>query len=148
MKPYFAKYLPVEGEIKEGDIFLGKGELLRRIPEKHQATGCIAGIPKDQPMGFIWHCTPEQTKAVKLFLCSRDIQVGDEYTCPNKGKGIDVGFGQPPQVKVFMIYTKERNLCPDCYKIIGEISPEATISDDQELSQLEVDGLKFNNWLI
>lgn len=103
MKPYFAKYLPVEGEIKMGDKF--------------------RWIINDSVQGEVHTCTtegerPEKYKKVKLFLCSRDIQVGD--------KPIYMPSGQYHTVsgitELMLPEVKELGL----FKIIGEISTEAT----------------------
>ena len=114
MKKYFTKYLPVEGEIKKGDwaidcenrIFQSKGK----------------------------YSDKRDTK-VKLFLCSRDIQVGDKYlTAPD--------------------YTKERT-CEDnsysfehCLKVIGEISPQCLgyTKEGEEFDENEVTQDKDGWW--
>lgn len=59
MKPYFAKYLPVEGEVKDGDYAIN-------------SAGSIAQylVNNDESRKF---------QKVQLFLCSRDIQVGDTF---------------------------------------------------------------------
>lgn len=61
MKKYFTKYIPADGEIKEGDMVLDtlSGEIV-----------CWWD-------GNNWD---KYDKKVKLFLCSRDIQVGDTVT--------------------------------------------------------------------
>lgn len=64
MKKYFTKYLPVEGEPKEGDITLLAGE--------------IAPYNKIVPIGLKAANSQLKYQKVKLFLCSRDIQVGDK----------------------------------------------------------------------
>jgi hypothetical protein len=60
-KPYFTKYLPVEGEIKDGDMYYNEtvGKTLRCL--------CATGFTKGD-------------KLVKLFLCSRDFKVGSIKT--------------------------------------------------------------------
>ena len=94
MKKYFAKYLPVEGEIKEGDHF-------------DSVNGELPG-----------------SLHTRLFLCSRDIQVGD----------MAKDLNQP----LTDFYVDEKNLelikkgnddfyeHMNLYKVIGEISSEAT----------------------
>lgn len=52
-------------------------------------------------------------KEVQLFLCSRDIQEGDNYQWQD-GDG-NIGHG----IKITIV-------SPDAYKVIGPISPEAT----------------------
>ena len=58
MKKYFAKFLPVEGEIKERDWVLNPEKPLQRAYFAYQ----------DNPPGM---------KKAQFFLCSRDIQVGN-----------------------------------------------------------------------
>src|ERR1044072_816929 len=63
MKKYFAKYLPVEGEPKKGDWVNSNGYI----------NGEFKTIQLDRDL------YPEEIgkfKKVKLFLCSRDVQVG------------------------------------------------------------------------
>lgn len=45
---------------------------------------------------------------------------GELYWCKHKGKGIDVGFGQPKQSLIINTMSKGRNLCPDCMKLIAQ----------------------------
>ncbi len=61
MKTYFCKFLPVEGEIKEDDRYRVKGTDKVLIANKHF---------KEIDQSLL--------EKVKLFLCSRDIQVGDK----------------------------------------------------------------------
>lgn len=60
-KKYFAKWLPVEGEIKDGDYWQHPDGPVFPYTEAH-AKGPIKTL---------------KPKKVKLFLCSGDIQVGD-----------------------------------------------------------------------
>lgn len=117
MKTYFTKYLPVDGDIKEGDSY------------QHFT-------------GRIYHDFSRQAtyknkgdKKVKLFLCSRDIQVGDTFfvdrddykSGPHISEGIidERGHIWHPNIKEEPNYTlgAEESVC---YKVIGEISPNAT----------------------
>lgn len=97
MKPYFAKYLPVEGEIKDGDSYLHfTGRLYHGFSEN--ATFKNKG-----------------DKKVKLFLCSRDIPEQGDLAYP-------IGGG----VKTLMYHNVgEQKLGLEFIKVIGEISPEA-----------------------
>jgi len=102
----FAKYLPVEGEIKEGELYQ---DMDGNIWE-HKRDLCFT------PVG----------QKVKLFLCSRDIQVGEIFNegnhtynaiCTSRdGRGI-YSEGK---------WEEDYHDPADCYKVIGEISPEAT----------------------
>lgn len=101
MKPYFAKYLPVEGEIKDGQMGISINNALYTHAE---------------------HLGKEYGKPVKLFLCSRDIQVGDTV---HYLYDYDIEWVVD---KVFKTTFKSGSTeCPlnVFYKVIGEISPEA-----------------------
>ncbi len=96
MKPYFAKYLPVEGEIKEGDWYKSpSGSIL----SQHNGTELL----------------PDGWYKVKLFLCSRDLNYGDEVTCINP-----YSVNYLKKSKHFEFGDTE-----SWAKVIGEISPEA-----------------------
>jgi len=60
-KKYIAIYLPVEGEIKRGDKYL-------------HPNGCIQQLSKQVQLDLLPNIN-KIGKLVKLFLCSRDIQV-------------------------------------------------------------------------
>lgn len=75
MKPYVVKYLPVEGEIQEGDKAKETYPINPRIVEveKFNKDGMIKAKGDNK-----WY-SPEALYKVKMFLCSRNIRVGD--TC-------------------------------------------------------------------
>lgn len=103
-KTYFCKYLPVEGDIKEGDL-ISKNEV-NRIPSLAQKIF----LHKYKKDGFY---------KVKLFLCSRDIQVGNKYINPIY-----------PDKEQEMTYESFKNKSTwsynkDNFKVIGEISKDA-----------------------
>ncbi len=124
-KKYFAKYLPVEGEIKEGDLVTNNVAIWEhKNSDKHK---------------YGTH------KKVKLFLCSRDIQVGDKIqnihdplkyewaTARAKVEGhclrhdfiaewYDPEFSDNDEDNHFAAYSSNK----DWFKVIGEISPDAT----------------------
>lgn len=102
---YFAKWLPVEGEINSCEKSCGNVEC------------------KDK-CGF-----PQQK--VKLFLCSRYINIGDKCRGFSGGQWFDVIVSDPHRIK-------------ETYKIIGEISTEATWvkeGDEFEESQIRCSGI-------
>lgn len=102
MKKYFVKYLPVEGEINDGDYWIRNGIVSNEIVA-HGICDC---------------------KRVKLFLCSRDIQVGDEcYHTKylNLGKWALKEGGIQDCVDWHGENVDESHL----FKVLGEISPEA-----------------------
>lgn len=115
---YFTKYLPVEGEIKNGD-------------KAQYNTGEI--ISYDAPVNT------DNLKRVKLFLCSRDIQVGDKvYISPSSSyevSSINDGF-------IYFGPMSIRGKVGKSFKVIGEISPDA-LSYVKEGDEFEDKDLKF-----
>lgn len=134
MKPYFTKYLPVEGEIKVGDtvfswhnstlFIIGK---VIRIDEKEVET--------EDDGGFTTYSVIQLNLNIhktKLFLCSRDIQVGDEFW-------MDEQHGP---------YIASENYIshPLNYKKIGEISPAAIwVKESMEFDEDELIWQARNN---
>lgn len=113
MSKLFAKYLPIEGEIKKGmKYILTKSLGLGAYTEGYTGTAAIDFTKEAQ------EC--QGGKILKLFLCSRDIQVGDRAT-----EKLAIG-----EYEEFQIDT-ENDIFPDMivagnqFKIIGEISSEA-----------------------
>jgi len=124
MKQYFAKYLPVEGEIKKGDYVKCNGA--QGIVT--DTWGSITVLEKD---GEEHNWRSDIPKLHKLFLCSRDIQVGDtnlqHYDPLTNTKCAD----EPRSInnEEELLYLKdyiEKVERYDCFKVLGEISPEAT----------------------
>lgn len=89
---YFTKYLPVEGEIKEGDYYLNNGTPTKRTEGTEDKSYL-------------------NQQKVKLFLCSRDIQVGDTVHYPLNN--------------YIPVQWLGGNLTGHEFKVIGEISPNA-----------------------
>lgn len=161
---YFAKCLPIEGEIKEGD---------------HILINNIIGIVGSAVEFF------EGCKKVKLFLCSRDIQVGDEIKAMwyfNDGSlsyqwGIVTGDGADNElvplpnywnvkiptktekrifkkgdlfgkstgemIDVFMVKELPKEYS---FKVLGEISPEATwVKEGDEFEDFQLRKVFENN---
>src|ERR1700749_2440719 len=119
MKQYFAKYLPVEGEIQRQ-----KGGMKAFDPK-----GILQHIAGDVSLKLLPNLN-EKYKKAQLFLCSRDIKEGDKVWWCGIGynwfeeelKGIwenqrktfansKGGTGEPIE---------------NIFKVIGPISPEAT----------------------
>jgi hypothetical protein len=115
---YFAKYLPVEGEIEEGDVFQS-GTFISSPVDK----GYLKEMKK-RPNDF-----PNLTK-VKLFLCSRDIQVGDTITHSKSGAQLKVNAHVIPSQSAYI----------DWFKVIGEILTDG-IKEGQEFTEKEVEYL-------
>lgn len=132
MKKYFTKLLPIEGEIKEGDKYINPALSGTFVRGKHDnSSTSFSG--NDSRSGY---------KKAKLFLCSRDIQVGDKFNSAN-GVGFvcskidaknvySIGGLNHPQEEVAhsRIYS---------YKVIGEISPNATwVKEGGEFEEHEI----------
>lgn len=129
MKKYFAKYLPIEGEITVGDQFLSAWRKEHKFfwyPTADYITDTH----------YIWGNQPyakeDAVTKVKLFLCSRDIQVGD-------GIKLEPLVSEPD----YPINTEEeaahwRNV-KEAFKVIGEISPKAVwVKQGDEFEEDEV----------
>jgi hypothetical protein len=123
-KPYFTKYLKSD---KELSWYLQDGEMIER--EWYGPTG-----------GFNREIVPYKTgmqslseKRVKLFLCSRDIQVGDEvrYVDNEFGDKYNHLYVSGVDDKFVIIKGSKENLCSiqlkkhEVFKVIGEVSPNA-----------------------
>jgi hypothetical protein len=119
-KPYFTKYLAVPGKLKEGE----RGISINNAIYTHYA-----------------HLGDDYGKPMKLFLCSRDVQVGDEVTCIDPSS---INFGK--KAKHF-----EFGDTVNWVNVIGEISPEATWVtegmefDENELQVFVWDGYEENH---
>lgn len=98
MKQYFAKYLPVEGEIKEG------------LPALF--TDGVIAIPLQCNVEL---AKKNGAKVVKLFLCSRDVNLGDDV--------LDSNFNKHYVSDNYM--TNKHQWEGNWFKVIGEISPNA-----------------------
>jgi hypothetical protein len=136
MKKYFAKYLPVEGKIKEGDWVMNTTS-----PGAYHKWEALSNV----------HEFTTTTKKVKLFLCSRDIKEGDTIFNINGGKSHIVKFISDNTYDVNYRYIDpgdlmgERYVCDCipkdvCYKVIGEISPDALsyVKEGDEFDEEEV----------
>jgi hypothetical protein len=125
---YFAKYLLVGGEIKSGDMVLKpafRWYAMNGDPIDEPPYLEIAG--EDEVEDF------PKFKLAKLFLCSRDIQVGDEIRNPQLQ--LDAEWTVVPttkDIKDLMEVCLQEALKHNCFKVIGEISPEATFVKEGE----------------
>lgn len=133
---YFTKYLPVEGEINEGDKFLDHTDNL--IKDAH-----IPEIYNNPHVPYF-----DGYKKVKLLLCSRDIQKTDKEIYVHKPDG-----SESTKVELIDIISDKENtsvmfkwsdqtpgtLIQNTFKEIGEISPEATwVKEGDEFDEDEV----------
>jgi len=134
-KPYFAKYLPVEGEIKIGDRVESESSGKQKV--------LVTGITKrgdyitDEPdfyepdSYFVLPKKKAKKFSKQLFLCSRDIQVGDtvkmkfsdglkDWECSNVGR----------------LEAAKHN---GSFKVIGGISSEAKwVKEGDEFDEDEI----------
>lgn len=162
MKPYFAKYLQIEGSIGEGDLFFDLNgnviECSRR--EGNIVYGPIKGFVDTVTLDeFSWSIMRnngyERDRLVwkaSLHICSRDIQVGDkvlvsmpyengkleEFTVVKKPEGYNLDL-------LTGIYSGNMDvnnptyLHQNSFKVIGEISPEATwVKEGDEFDEEEI----------
>ena len=141
-KPYFIKWLTVEGEIKEGDHYSFEGRI-------NLCKGSI--LPE---LEKLYDRKMVEYQKVKLFLCSRKIEVGDKFLNPRHGlfgwkehvcTNIEMGSGENYYPKEMLLWYKEDGIdywlkLDKCYKIIGEL-PEDTIGKDG--NELEEDEWRF-----
>lgn len=143
MSKYFAKFLPVEGEPKEiGDYYeIEKGSvgvILEKTskPFRFRTRG-LTGYFKDKeaPDNIL------SQKKMKLFLCSKDIEVGDEIYLPNflmemySDESFDkvevTSINEKTEVYHFQVKSSFGGMLhsgvykyDNPYKIVGEISTE------------------------
>lgn len=78
MKAYFAKYLPVKGEVKEGECFeMEKGSVGKVLSISNNKFSCIGltGFFKDKESGTN-HVVNLRQK-MQLFLCRKSIRVAE-----------------------------------------------------------------------
>lgn len=125
MKKYFAKWLPVEGEIKEGDKVRHNGKIVTALKKEGEGdTWKTDGFPT----------YGSNLQKVKLFLCSRDIQVGDTYFWEGNKYICDSTIHLGALMAIENVHPLDR------YKVIGEISPEATwVTEGMEFDENEVE---------
>jgi len=121
---YFCKYLPVEGEIKEGDKFLFKSS----------QTIFTAGQIENKMIEEFNHdkyFSIEDCKKVKLFLCCRNIQVGDKV----KYKDVSTEIEIPIDKENWSWLSKHAS-----WSVIGEISTDAVwVKEGNEFAEDEIE---------
>lgn len=123
---YFAKYLPVEGKIKNGDRVIDYEIAPDMILDYIEGDKFMNDISEEVTLPK-WK-TRFNFQKVKLFLCSRDIQVVDEAWFKDLN-----GEYQKETCNYIENYTN------DCFKVIGEISPEAIwVKEGNEFDEDEV----------
>lgn len=135
MKQYFAKYLPVEGKIKEPNI------------EEYREDS-------DFPHKYIkdMEIYEEEKGDQQLFLCSRDIKVGDKVYYPARDAYFEVKTVIPKtgyvSIKIPGMKDGWGVMEDERFKVIGLISPEATwVKEGDEFDEDEWGNIKQNEFL-
>jgi hypothetical protein len=159
---YFAKYLPVEGEIKEFE----RAHLTEEIEIENPKIGTDVVTTSDH-LSFLFKdkqgyhfCVKKhhgtgasgitlqigEFKKVKLFLCSRNLQVGDKVRITFSDKEWEV----VDIVGAWRLKNGEEIIGTtpsETFKVIGEISPNALWvkeGDEFDENQLEAQGVGVN----
>jgi hypothetical protein len=120
---YFTKHLPVEGEIKEGDHV------------RRQNSGKVEGPCTDISLLIL----DKHDQKVKLFLVSRDIQVGDNTFDLDD----NYNYGIVKEIIESEAYFNESDLDSRylilLYKVIGEVSPNAVwVKEGMEFEEKDI----------
>lgn len=133
MKPYFAKYLPIEGEIRKDSVVLyGPNNNHFSVEEVDNDIVILIG-------GGI--CSLKDCIRVKLFLCSRDIQVGDKVKIDGTYEEITI----PSYMDEKGIFIMAKNKA--WLKVIGEVSPEATwVKEGDEFDEEQIRWKTWNKY--
>lgn len=140
---YFVKWLPVEGEIRSGDKFTWDKEIhtAASIPEESMWGPSVLTINGRNLV------INKEDKKVKMFLCSRDIQVGDKIYSKNYQQEGIVSEFKDNSNELFWLQGEElignaipRHHIDNWGKVIGEISPDAVpfLEEGQELGEEQV----------
>lgn len=127
MKPYFAKLIPVEKD-SSSNIWQWNNYI------NNTGWEYISDSDMDAIIAHGLRPAPEFRK-VKLFLCSRDIQVGDEVRLGNMGNTHGIA--------------DEHNYLKNlgAFKVIGEISQEATwVKEGDEFDEEQIRWKTWNKY--
>lgn len=126
---YFAKYLPIEGEIKEGDMALKPSFKWNRIDG-----GEIVEPPYFEEVDETEDIS--NMRLAKLFLCSRNLNNAEKLTWIGSGEGLaETPFGGT----IVNIKLTSGTPHPNWVNVIGEISSEATwVTENQEFTEDEI----------
>ncbi len=110
----FAKYIPVDGEIQEGDIGLDPFGL-----PYHCKDGKM--LDEDESTYYLLKDYSDKFRKVKLMLCSREVKVGDKMRMTDN-PFLEVEWTEKLDFSKSNTFT---GTDPDAFKVIGEISPDA-----------------------
>lgn len=131
-KKYFTKYLPVEGEIKEGDTILYNN----RLATATHISYVIKFIDETENTVLDTQIQIDSRKKIKLFLCSRNIQIGDKVFHDTNVQNSGFTWTDSHNNKM----RKD-----DVYKVIGEISRETTwVKEGDEFDENELGWLLWD----
>jgi hypothetical protein len=135
----FAKYLPIQGEIKDGSTYRMRGS---------------GDIRKCEGDAVIERCHRKDIKyqLVELFVCNKDIKPGDKLRCykPDFSEYLEVEFIEEKsgyvEGKLISVYAcKYPNdsvgvaLAEHFFKVIGTVSPEAIwVTEGMEFNDDEI----------
>ena len=126
MEKYFAKHLPVEGGILPNEDFV------------HKLMPGVLHTNKD-----LTPINHQDYQKVKLFLCSRDIQVGDRFRFQGTVANLSQEYlaisndEESDDYKINIGVTGRYD-----FKVIGEISPDAKwVKEGMEFNEEEVCGI-------
>lgn len=158
MKTYFVKYFPVEGEIKENEVkdtwFITPKGLatfeLRVHEDINTPTNKIRVHNGKTYVDFL----ETELKVAKLFLCSRDIQIGDityvttyeDFLGKTDNKTVKIENSPSHLPDGLMCYSEDGyyEYLKDCIKVIGEISPDAVwVTEGMEFDEDELEPVLF-----
>lgn len=124
---YFAKYLPVEGEIKIGDTYTTQNWINNnKSPVQRTQEG-------------------DYTNKIKLslYLCSKDIKVGDKITITKNMFCVKEGDYIADKLLVKVLEENPLSLSKHVFKVIGLISPEAIwVKEGDEFDKEDVNILE------
>lgn len=137
MKKYFIKYLPVEGEIKHGDLVYDTVNPNFRI----ELFVCrIDGDVLYDERGFVRN--KEHCKPVKLFVCCQDIKIGQLfYHSSDLLTSILVTDTNIDHLRSRIEHEKEtrNNKIDYFFTVMGQISPEAIwVKEGDEFEEDEI----------
>ena len=125
-----AKYLPVEGEIKEGDKVMFPNGIIADMLSGTEVNGKLGysidaaqGVKKAKEAldSFIG-----QEKKLKLFAVTHDIEVGDEVISKINGRKSTIKVDQEIEI-----------LKDICFKVLGELSPKAIWVNEGDVIKIE-----------
>lgn len=149
-KSYFTKWLPEDGEKKTANYLLYKGLAYRHTPILNNKDDKIYTFITNMYEKGGYHEKWEDVTPCKLFLCSRDVKVGDEVIklagTVDEGKGTIVQLGETV-VRLKLNDLDENNepiiagyQMKSIIKVIGEKSPEATwVKEGDEFDESEIE---------